>query len=427
MRESFLNIKFYNQIFLFVCYTVFSCAPPATTIEETNQSVEPVSEMQCLRLLSSAAEYYKNKDWESTSRVYGDLVKLNCDKGVEDDVFQYWAIAFENMAKFDSSEYVLLQGLKRLPDNINLRKRLAFAYKKLGNKNKEIFEYEKLIDLQPNDIESLNSLNELYMESERYEDQIFTLNRILDIDENNKNAQGDLAIAYEKTGRDPIDVYRKRFEDNPENISFGIDLSDQLINDNRTEEAIEVLEEIYESGKNISSVSIKLVLQKLANAHFSIDDLNSASNAYENLFEINTRDFKTAIEIAKINTSLLNFKKALYWSESAIKIAPDNGQTYASKGNVYYAAFNECRSNLPNVDDKIVSTLALKYFKIAEDNGFRRSIRDRKYLEDNADDLTFGKADWFMLDDSIKRKGSISVKGDCYSWVSELVKKELDW
>ena len=113
MRESFLNIKFYNQIFLFVCYTFFSCAPPATTIEETNQSVEPVSEMQCLRLLSSAAEYYKNKDWESTSRVYSDLVKLNCDKGNEEEVFQYWAIAFENMAKFDSSEYVLLQGLKR--------------------------------------------------------------------------------------------------------------------------------------------------------------------------------------------------------------------------------------------------------------------------------------------------------------------------
>ena len=82
---------------------------------------------------------------------------------------------------------------------------------------------------------------------------------------------------------------------------------------------------------------------------------------------------------------------------------------------------------MPNVDDKIVSTLALKYFKIAEDNGFRRNIRDRKYLEDNADDLTFGKSDWFMLDDNIKRKGSISVKGDCYSWVSELVKKELDW
>ena len=41
-------------------YSFFLCSS-ATTIEETNQSVEPVSEMQCLRLLSSAAEYYKNK------------------------------------------------------------------------------------------------------------------------------------------------------------------------------------------------------------------------------------------------------------------------------------------------------------------------------------------------------------------------------
>ena len=427
MEKFFLKVKLYNQTFLFLCYLVFSCAPPASTLEETSQSIEPVSEMQCLRLLSSAAEYYKNKDWESTSRVYGDLVNLNCDKGNEEEVFQYWAIAFENMAKFDSSEYVLLQGLKRLPDNINLRKRLAFAYKKLGDKDKEIFEYENLIDLVPGDIESLNSLNELYMESERYEDQIFTLNRILEIDENNKNAQGDLAIAYKNTGRDPIDVYRKRFQDNPENISFGIDLSDQLIDDNRTDEAIEVLEELYESGKSTSSVSIKLVLQKLANAHFSIDNLNLASNAYENLFDIDNRDFKTAIEIVKINISLFNFEKALYWSESAIKIAPDNGQTYASKGDVYYSAFNECRSNLPNVNDKVVSALALKYFKIAEGNGYRRNIRDRKYLEDNADDLVFGKADWFMLDDNVKRKGSIAVKDDCYSWISESIKKELDW
>ena len=37
-----------------------SCAPPALVEEKT--APEPVSEQQCLRLLSSAAEYYKNKD-----------------------------------------------------------------------------------------------------------------------------------------------------------------------------------------------------------------------------------------------------------------------------------------------------------------------------------------------------------------------------
>lgn len=422
---NFRELILINKRVFIISFILFACAPPSP-VDEEKASVEPVSQMQCLRLLSSAAEYYKNKDWSSTSRVYSELVDLNCDKGNEEEVFQYWAIAYENMANFDSSEYVLLQGLKRLPDNINLRKRLAFAYKKLGNIDKEIFEYEKLIDLSPNDIDPLNTLNELYMKSERYEDQIFTLNRILDIDENNKNAQGDLAIAYEKTGRDPIDVYRKRFHDNPGNISFGIDLSDQLIDANRIDEAIQVLEQLYQSGINSNSVSIKLVLQKLANAYSSVDNLNLASKAYEDLFNLDKRDFKTAIEIVKLNISLLNFEKALSWSESAIKISPEKGETYASKGDVYYSAFNECRVNV-SVDDKVVSALALKYFKFAEKNGFRRNIRDRKYLEDNSDDLVFGKSDWFMLDDNIKRNGSIGPKSNCYSWVSETVKKEPNW
>ena len=49
-----------------------------------------------------------------------------------EEVYQYYAIAFEYLGKFDSSEYVLLKGLQLLPDNINLRKRLAYSYKKQG-------------------------------------------------------------------------------------------------------------------------------------------------------------------------------------------------------------------------------------------------------------------------------------------------------
>ena len=137
--KKFLFDKKFTKFSLIAFFIFVSCAPPAPVEEETVS--ERVSEQQCLRLLSSAAEYYKNKDWSSTSRLYSNLVDLGCDEGNEEEVFQYWAIAFEFMGKFDSSEYVLLQGLKRLPDNVNLSKRLAYAYKRLGNSDKEIFEY----------------------------------------------------------------------------------------------------------------------------------------------------------------------------------------------------------------------------------------------------------------------------------------------
>ena len=48
------------------------------------------------------------------------------------EIYQYYAIAFEQMGKFDSAEFVLLDGLQKIPENIELRKRLAYSYKKQG-------------------------------------------------------------------------------------------------------------------------------------------------------------------------------------------------------------------------------------------------------------------------------------------------------
>ena len=414
------------QVVTFVALIFSACAPP-DSMEEEMVEPEPVSQEQCLRLLSSAAEYYKNKDWSSTSRVYGELVDLGCDKGNEEEVFQYWAIAYEFLGRFDSSEYVLLQGLKRLPDNVNLRKRLAYAYKRLGNPEKEIFEFEKLIELTPEDLEPLNSLNELYAEVGRYDDQVFVLQRMLKIDPNNKNAQGDLAQAFEATGKDPLDIYRRRFEDNPTNYSFGIDLADQLMMTGEEEEAVEILNKLRRSSGGSGSVTNKLVLQKLAIAYSEIDNLESASSVYEELYNLDRRDFKTALEIVKVNNALGDFGKAMKWAEEAIKIAPDNGEIIGAKGNVYYAAFQDCRENFPTTDDKLVAAFAYNYFKMAEDKGQNRYKRDRIYLENNRDDLVFGKADWFMLDEDVKRKGSISPKSECYVWVLESIKKDPSW
>lgn len=423
-----LRAKLPKTIFLATILLAIGCVPPAADADAEAVAVrEPVSEMKCLQLLSSAAEYYKNKDWGSTVRVYEELVNVGCDKGSEEEVYQYWAIAFEFLGKFDSSEYVLLQGLKSLPDNLNLHNRLAYAYKRLGNKEKEIFEYERISDMTPDDPEPMKSLNNLYVEVGRYDDQIYILKKILEIEPNNKDAQGDLAQAYERTGKDPIDIYRQRFADNPENLSFGLDLSDQLTRAGEYGEAVKVLSRLRDSGSGNSSVSAKLILKKLTDAYYKTDELEKASEASERLFDMDKRDFRTVLEVTKINIELLNFGKALTWAEEAVRIAPDNGETYGHKGLVYYRAFQECREDYPSKDDKIVARLAFGFFQTGEEKGHNRFKRDRLYLEKNSDDLMFGGADWFMLDQSEKKKGSIRPTGDCYSWVKESVKKDPSW
>ena len=71
--------------------------------------------------------------------------------------------------------------------------------------------------MDPDNISIMNDLSKIYKNESRFEDQIFILEKILKIDGNNESAQSELAFAFESSGRDPLDVYRQRYEDNPEN------------------------------------------------------------------------------------------------------------------------------------------------------------------------------------------------------------------
>ena len=116
------------------------CVPPSGPSADDlaeKARIDSVRNVRCPRLMSSAAEYYHARDWESTVRVYSEVVDLGCDEwdatfAPPEEIYQYYAIAYEHMDKFDSSEIVLLKGVEKIPNNMDLRVRLTFAYKRQG-------------------------------------------------------------------------------------------------------------------------------------------------------------------------------------------------------------------------------------------------------------------------------------------------------
>ena len=176
-------------IFMFIGVLFLSmCVPPdggaGSDSVKDKAKLDSLRKVKCPRLMSSAAEYYRNRDWGQTVRIYKQITTLDCDEwnpiyAPPQEIYQYYAIAYEQMAKFDSSEFVLLDGLQKLPESVELRKRLAYAYKRQGKTDKEILEYERLVDMAPNDVAIMNDLSKLYKEQERFDDQIFILEKIL--------------------------------------------------------------------------------------------------------------------------------------------------------------------------------------------------------------------------------------------------------
>ena len=114
------------------------CMQPADSGKDpvaNKKRLDSLRNLRCPRLMSSAAEYYRNRDWKQTVKIYKEITTLDCDEwnpvyAPPQEIYQYYAIAYEQMGKFDSAEFVLLDGLQKLPENIELRKRLAYSYKK---------------------------------------------------------------------------------------------------------------------------------------------------------------------------------------------------------------------------------------------------------------------------------------------------------
>jgi|TARA_B110000495_G_scaffold78596_1_gene67449 tetratricopeptide (TPR) repeat protein len=414
---------------LFGALFLTMCVPPEggnQNLSKDKAKLDSLRKVRCPRLMSSAAEYYRNRDWKQTVRIYEEITTLDCDEwnpvfAPPQEIYQYYAIAYEQMGKFDSSEFVLLDGLQKLPESVELRKRLAYSYKRQGKKEKEIIEFERIIDMAPLDISIMNDLSKLYKDESRFDDQIYILEKILKVDGSNEIAQSELAMAFESSGKDPLDVYRKRYEDNPENLSYGLDYADRLTQVDRSADATLVLDGVIRQDP-----TSKLAYRKLAEAHKETNNLKKAANAYEELFQIDPRDGRIAVDISDIYIDVGNYSKALRWAEKAMSLSNGNGSGLGQKAKVYFYGWDTFRQNPFSINDRIVAKLAYDYFVKAEDKGFL-GFTKRGWLEENSKDILYGKAQWFMADDRVKRTRSISPTSSNYDWVTEHLKAEPNW
>ena len=423
-------LRFKYLIIVNFIFIVTMCVPlqekSSSDFAKEKARLDSLRDVRCPRLMSSAAEYYRNRDWKQTIRIYSEITDLDCDEwnvvyAPPEEIYQYYSFAYTQIGRFDSAEFVLLDGLQKIPQNIQLRKQLAYAYKRQGKTDNEIIEYERLVDIAPDDITILNDLSKIYKDQSNYDDQIIILKKILKLDDKNDIIQSELAIAYENSGRNPLEVYEKRYMDNSDNISYGLDYSERLINADRIGEAKDILKRII--SKEPTS---KLAYQKLGKVCWDSDDLDNAASAYETLFKVDPRDGKVAIDISDIYIDSENFGKALRWADKAINLIDNSGKGYGQKGKVYYRGWEIFKQNPLSVDDRIVAKLAYTNFVKAEKLnylGFNRS----KYLKENAKDILYGKAQWFMAEDKVKRSGIIRTTTSNYDWVTDKLSPEKGW
>ncbi|MDD5230414.1 MAG: hypothetical protein PHC43_03725, partial [Candidatus Marinimicrobia bacterium] len=114
-----------------------NCVPPA--LDSGEPASEPVAEKpmidrdKCDLYLSFAYSYYQNQNWKSAIDNYKKMSSYGCDEEYAQDVFSYWGRAYQQLASenpvyLDSALFVYMTGEKYLPNDIFIKKNIAYIY-----------------------------------------------------------------------------------------------------------------------------------------------------------------------------------------------------------------------------------------------------------------------------------------------------------
>ena len=151
-------------------------------------------------------------------------------------------------------------------------KRLAYSFKKQGKTEEMIIEYERILDSGDRDADTLRDLASAYGDQGRTDEQVSVLKKILSFDPNNSAIQSELARVYESSGEDPLEIFKARFEDNPENACLCIRVCRKI------NETMEILTNAIEALENTLSYNDanNMVYLTLGNAYNENSDFDEA-------------------------------------------------------------------------------------------------------------------------------------------------------
>lgn len=394
----------------------FGCVPPESPEPGDNLlSAEELEErnQECDLFLSFAHTNFSNREYNDAVANFNEVISLGCSERNAEDIFPWIGRSYIEQGKNDSASILFKKGMKYLNDDSDFLGVYAWNEGKLNKTESQIFLLEKQLALDESNVKVLEKLSEIYRESENYKEQLNILSIWLRAEPENQKAIGEKKAAYNALGMDESTIDRERWEQNPENIQYGLEYANSLLDQGMEEDMVIVLKELLTYDR-----TEKRVLKLLGETYISLSRDNEALDIFKALYNINKTDHSVILEITKLYTALDEHKNAYNWVEKAIDISGGKGETYFERAEVLFALAENCSGEALTFEDKIVYELSYNDYVKAVQKGFHRAKARRDFVGDN--NIT-KSSDWFMRPDSERE---FTPKSDCYNWVNRSIKRK---
>ena len=376
-------------------------------------SLARVADRQCKIYLSTAFEYYKNKDYEGSLRNYSKMVNSGCTEKYGDKVWIYLGSSYRELDKPDSAMWAFNKGLSEEPANIPLHENVAFMFQLSGDNDMVIAEYETIADLDSTNVARWRKLHDLYFRVAEYEKDLVVLKKIIKMDPEDIIAKNDLVTVVKLLGEDPTELLEERYLNNPDNPEFLLEYANTIYQAADYEKAIPLYEKLLALVPDHF-----LALDRIATSYKNLDITDKALSSLKRLLELRPDDKTVTYDIADLYKQAGDLKTAYSWANKTISAKPNDGRGFYIRGLVLEAVSNQCQNErgakVPSIYDKLVFEIALDDVKESVALGYIAASNRIQFLEQQAP----SKGDIFMHPEKFQ------PEGDCYKWIKRKVKRK---
>jgi len=407
--------------FALFAMVISACMPPAATAEELaamektrKDSVRKANSRYCMKHLSFATEYYKNKSYEDALMNYHKLFDYECvDEEMAKNVYVYMGNCYRDLDQIDSALYYYNEGLNILPDNKYLWDSKLFAVNAQGDDEKTLVVKIAMFEQFPENLELGEEIAEYYLVEARYDEAVSLIDILMEKDPDNKNLTNMKREAVEGMGGNVLGFLAEEYNKNPDNIPNALEYARELRSANELQQAIAILESILAQNPDMTNV-----IKMLVEIYGEIGQTQNMISMLKKLIDANPDDVRYYYDMTDAYILDGQLKSAMYWANKAIALKNNAGQAYANRAAVYEAVARECAGSVPDFDDKLVFLMAYEDYKLAKSKGWGKVNNKIDFLKEARIPQS---GDWFFNKDDYVKGGKATPRKDCYTWLERSV------
>lgn len=369
-------------------------------------------EFELMKSWSFGYENYKNKEYEGAQKHFWRVAQLDTIGKFSERTYRYLGNSYLNAGDPDSAQVVFELGSQKYPDDAYLHRMIGYLLANRGQLEEAAQQYEHVVSIEPEAVDDLMQLANLYSRLDQDDDAIAAYDKILALAPDNFEAQEKKTALIARTGDIDalIDEEEKIRKANLQNSQVRFDLGKLYFDrsdDGDYQLSIERFQEFLTLVPNDLAA-----MEFVADAYRRLDQIRNAVQQYQAILAVQPQNKKIIAAISSCYKDMGRFSRARTYAKKAIALDNAYGLGWIAVGQAYEAAAERCvnqKDGKVDFDDKLVYELAAIQY--------RKALKDLEFRQEAERHLNFLVAVLPTKEDKFMHKNQTKATGECYQWI----------